>query len=297
MAATVAKVVFQFKSRGQGFSEFYLKAVPNGQVTDIISAINALAALMAAIRGAQTNLYRARVSDLNNPRKGFLLPFGAGGIYGNLGEDSEDPNVSLNLRILAIGTPPQSALRFMRGCWDSVITTGGLYTPTPIYTTKVNQFIAGLTAGSWSFAPANKLEVDVNAIDFAGYPIGADKLAKITFAQACIPGNAGQGFLGPQRLGLLSGGRFKSPSIPRRIRISADSTSGAGPLYPVGSVADWLNQNNAYFGGAKVIFDSDGALSQISNAEIEGVGKRASGRPSDLQRGRRYVNPITKLFG
>ena len=296
MAATVAKVTFQFKSRGQGFSETYKKDVPSGQVTDIIPQIQALAVLMAALRGSQTNLYRARVSDQNAKRKGFLLPFGAGGIFGNPGEDSEDPNVSLNLRILAAGTPPLSALRFMRGCWDSVITAGGLYTPTPAYTTKMNSFVAGLISGAWSFAPASIQEYTVASIDFAGYTVGGVKFAKITTAQPAFVGVPGSGFMGPTTFYSVIGGSFSTPSILRTIQISADTSTPATPLYSVGFVPDWGNLANNYQGGARIKSRALGSLAQITSAAVEGVGKRASGRPSDLQRGRRYINPLTKLF-
>jgi hypothetical protein len=300
MAATVAKVTFQFKSRGQGFSESYLKNVPSGQVTDIIPAVNALATLMAAIRGSQTNLYRARVSDKNAKRKGFLLPFGAGGIFGDPSQDSEDPNTSLNLRLLAAGTPPQGALRFMRGCWDSVITEGGLYTPTPTFKNKVNAFVAGLVAGGWSFAPAAPQTAVIASIDFAGYTVagtsGNIKMAKITIATDLFPGTPGSGFQGQVFPFRIVGGSFTNPSLKRSVTISADTTTTGTPLYHVGMVYDWANLNNNYLGGGSVLAYSDGALVGITSATIEGVGKRASGRPSDLQRGRRYTNPLTKLF-
>lgn len=139
----ILKFTFFFRQRGSGWSESWYKSTPGSDLSTAYDAYP-LAVKRAALCGKETFLEATRYSFTDVERDSLLSLWGDT-LRGYDGQESDAPTTALLLRCSTVGLTARK-FAYLRGIWDNVVKTGGLYTPTGPYVTRMSSFTEQLAA-------------------------------------------------------------------------------------------------------------------------------------------------------
>jgi len=144
--ATQTRVTFFFQSSKWGWSETLYNSAT--EVTNALDNAKQLIRFRAAILASGANLVGVRASrtDPQRDSRFYAVPQ-ADGTGDNAWGVTDIPNTCLNIRLEA--TPLYRRSLQLRGVPDMMITDGGYYAPSPMYTAALRRFLNQLLGATW----------------------------------------------------------------------------------------------------------------------------------------------------
>lgn len=263
----VAKITLSFAQGVYGWTENYFLDNPSSDFSVEIPIARQLLTKRAAMTGKQTTLPYFKISNESELRDVYVEGSSAAG---NTSKDSEDGNVAILCKKFD-STKKINTITYLRGAWDEVFTTGGLFDyANADFQAVWNSWASFLFSNSFGFIardPAQRQQSNVTAlVANLDHTITVTTEDNIFFVPP----------IGTKIKAFISGVR------------GAASVNGAG-IWKVTGVNTIQSLNPIpilpYTGGGQVSFNSNMfyAMFTITN---ERVCERKVGRPLYLSRGR-----------
>ena len=139
-----------FEQEGYGWSEGYWLNGANPDLRSYGAVVDRLAQKRIWLSGGNTRLRYSRWSEEGVFRDSFGATYPGLGLRGDPAQESDEPNTALLTRFR---DPTGRHLKnlYLRGVWDLVVKEGGVYTPTPAYTARFDDFRAQLIQDLWGW--------------------------------------------------------------------------------------------------------------------------------------------------
>lgn len=268
------RVNFIFFQQGYGWSlTFFQNSLASDPYGEVLTKSLTLAQKMQAILGSNTYINGWRVSDEAAFRDVSLKFYGTGntGFQGTNGQ-SAAPAVALIVKHNATANTAPSAYRPYRGIPTSMVTNGGIFTPSVAWQAAFNAYIAQLAADQWGwlgatirqqhdiqsiFSNANQTQQVTMELAFAGVPLNT-----------VIPVSISRLRTGASQLNGLRKVKFSTPSV--------FTTVETIPITP-------------FVSGGRVLWSQKTFVRDAGTGGWQRIAERKPGRPYYLSRGRRLV--------
>lgn len=256
-----------FQQQGYGWTENLWLNGTDSDLNSYTGKVNDYAVKRAVLSGNETFIIGARWSVENVFRDALGLDFPGSGLQGKTTQESDSPDTALLVHMRNTGGTKRRN-HFLRGVWDSVVKTGGLYTPTAAWTGYLNAWKAEISQKGWGWLTrGNRVQQNVTAvIQTAGGQVD------VTTAGVLFP-----------------------LPLPSSANVSISGVSGAfqinGPQIVVPTQQDrFLTRNRIaiflYNSGGRVTYTTP-VFQGIDEAGVSRVVERKVGRPSGKSPGRR----------
>lgn len=177
----IVSLILSYEQYAYGWSEkYYTEGVSTNLNDYYIRATNLLMKRMP-LCGKQTMATYLRLSTEDEKGDSLLFAVPNGQIVGNQSVDSDAPTNCLLLNCADVTRKYKKKI-YLRGVWDSVITLGGKYTPTPQYEALVNSFWAYLKTDNqqvptaWGWLAAKRPGTVRNITALAQQPDGTVRI-------------------------------------------------------------------------------------------------------------------------
>lgn len=149
----IMKITFIYSQDDQGWSESYCTVGASPDPGAYLPEAQQVGQAGMALRGNNTFWEYTRITSVDTLRATFLnhnTPF----IRGNPGQESDTPNTCLNLGFKN-ATRTKTKNTFMRGIWDSSVTLGGEFQPTPAYKALFTVWLNLIKQKGWGWLGVN----------------------------------------------------------------------------------------------------------------------------------------------
>lgn len=273
----VIKATWVFSQRQQGWTESLFFEQSTEDLRAAYSKAFALGQLRAALIGIQTTITAIRVSiEVNNAGQRVvgdsLLNYV--NLAPAISTTSEDASTALQV-IFRSGDAVRRKLLFMRGIWDSIVDSGGLYNDTVgDWATKFSAWRASLIAGNWGWLYTTPAVIGT----IGDYDVSPQGFVTFTL----------------QNPGIFGPGPYPGPVKVRIARLNGRSTlNGTLIVQPTGPNTCITTKPHA-----AAVFQSPGTMrtyntSFIAASTVDGqkIVIRKAGSPLLGSRGRQRVSP------
>lgn len=254
-----------FELKTYGWTESYFADAP--YYATAMARLHQLSLKRAPMLGEQTKLLYERVSEEGVFRDVLLQ---RSNLSGTVGQGSDAPTTALLVKV-GIGGPNGYSNRFLRGNWDSIVQTGGLYTPNPAFSPLFGAWAAYLIA-NFKFA-RRKLVAEYSA-NVTGVATNADGTVSVTVGVS-PPVKFNEGAWSLRGSGFLTAKQLNGGHVFRLVAPGGTVWRTTKPLL----INPWIAGGTLTFQGQEVL--------GITEAFIERVTERKAGRPSYQSVGRR----------